>query len=334
MVRLGASGAILLLPLPFGMLSARPLRRRIPVRAFPRIAFVLIATLIPARIAIGQNIPSGFQIVLDGSIRMINKDVQQSDGTFERWAIMYDPVRIGVGSTTPGVFIGNVFRATGGEPAFVYCSALPPPDSQNVAFQCWGADKCETSSCPSNTDWTVIASADHPFVVPASFFEPRPVTVPQCPTDRPLTTLQTDCHTVGYYYQSAIEVVGLATTGQAVVLVVVSKSNSNPPVGLSGNVVNATAFNLTAVCQLDSNGSPTQCAPISATGNIADSGNTLNVTLQGQTFSYGFVKASVLQPSMAALTATTPEDASDNLAGTMAATLMPALTRELETAGR
>ena len=130
------------------------------------------------------NIPSGFQIVLDGSVRMINKDVQQSDGTLERWAIMYDPARVGVASTTPGVFIGNVFRATGGEPAFVYCSALPPPDSQNVAFQCWGADKCQTSSCPSGTDWTVIASADRPFVVPRSFFEPRPVTVPQ-PTSTP-----------------------------------------------------------------------------------------------------------------------------------------------------
>jgi len=78
-----------------------------------------------------------------------------------------------------------VFRATGGEPAFVYCSALPPPDSQNVAFQCWGADKCQTSSCPSSTDWTVIASADRPFVVPKSFFEPHPVTVPQ-PTATPV----------------------------------------------------------------------------------------------------------------------------------------------------
>jgi hypothetical protein len=152
--------------------------------------YLVIALLLAAVPAFGQepaNIPSGFQIVLDGGVRMVNKDVQQPDGTLERWAIMYDPARIGVASTTPGVFIGNVFRATGGEPAFVYCSALPAPDSQNVAFQCWGADKCQTSSCPSNNDWTVIASADHPFVVPNSFFEPRPVTVPQ-PTATPQPT--------------------------------------------------------------------------------------------------------------------------------------------------
>ncbi len=162
------------------VISSRPLAHRIALV----LTVVTLAVSSRAFADAPANIPAGFQIVLDGSIRMLNKDIQKADGTFERWAIMYDPARIGVASSTPGVFIGNVFRATGGEPAFVYCSAVPPPDSQNAAFQCWGADKCDTASCPSNTDWTVIASADHPFVVPRSFFEPRPVTVPQ-PTATP-----------------------------------------------------------------------------------------------------------------------------------------------------
>ena len=85
----------------------------------PVILFVAAVTFLATDQVFAQpaNIPSGFQIVLDGSIRMINKDVQQPDGTLERWAIMYDPARVGVASTTPGVFLGNVFRATGGEPA-------------------------------------------------------------------------------------------------------------------------------------------------------------------------------------------------------------------------
>src|SRR5438046_6852899 len=72
-----------------------------PVRTFSSmcslsrlvILFVAAVTFLATDQVFAQpaNIPSGFQIVLDGSVRMINKDVQQADGTLERWAIMYDP---------------------------------------------------------------------------------------------------------------------------------------------------------------------------------------------------------------------------------------------------
>ncbi len=109
--------------------------------------------------------PSGFQVTPDGSgIVMINKDVQ-NNGVTERWAITYDE-----GS---GIFLGNVFRSTGGDPAFVYCEELPPPNGSDKAFKCWGADKCDTASCPAVGDWVVIAPETRPFVVPTSFFRPR-----------------------------------------------------------------------------------------------------------------------------------------------------------------
>jgi hypothetical protein len=257
---------------------------------------------------------SGIQVSPDQKRILINKDING-----EQWIITHN--------LDDNTITGNVVAADG-TPVFFWCQILSD-DGTNTTMSCSTANTCDEGPCSSD-EWDGLGNIQ----VADSFLTPPagPPPPAKCPTDGPLTNLQTDCRTVGYYYQSAIEVAGLATSGQVVVLVVVSKNNSNPPIGLSGNVVNATAFNLTAACQLDGNGNPTQCATVSATGSIADSGRALNVTLQGQIFSYGFVKASPLQQGAAALAAAIPRNATDNLAGTIAAPLMPALKRELETA--
>jgi hypothetical protein len=66
----------------------------------------------------------GVQTTPDDKRTLVNKDI----GT-ERYAISRNP---------NGAVTGNVFRADGGDLAFLYCFPIEGPD----AFSCWGADAC------------------------------------------------------------------------------------------------------------------------------------------------------------------------------------------------
>ena len=92
----------------------------------------------------------GIQDTPDDTRVLVQKDV----GT-ERWAISLN--------FDDGTATGNVFRADGGDPAFVVCEPTGAPNT----FQCSGADKCRATPC---TDpFVPIAEVTLPesfFVVP------------------------------------------------------------------------------------------------------------------------------------------------------------------------
>ena len=89
----------------------------------------------------------GIQGVPDDTRVLVQKDV----GT-ERWAMSLN--------FDDGTATGNVFRADGGEPAFVVCTPTGTPNE----FDCSGADKCQGNPC--NAPFTPIATV----TLPESFF--------------------------------------------------------------------------------------------------------------------------------------------------------------------
>ena len=105
---------------------------------------------------------SSFQSTPDGTQVMIQKDYGS-----ERWSISY--------TAASGVFVGNVFKTDGSPASFIVCNRTAA-DEENLTFSCQGAEACRDASCPGtrengNPDWVVI---DENFVVPVSFFQPRP----------------------------------------------------------------------------------------------------------------------------------------------------------------
>jgi len=87
---------------------------------------VLVSAILCAGPAAAQD--RGIQLTPDGARTLVNKDVGD-----ERWAISLNPDE---------TVTGNVFRADGGAPAFLYCFPVDGPD----AFSCWGADACTDES--------------------------------------------------------------------------------------------------------------------------------------------------------------------------------------------
>jgi len=88
----------------------------------------------------------GIQSVPDATRVLAQKDVGS-----ERWAMSLN--------FDDGTATGNIFRADGGEPAFVVCTPNGAPNT----FDCAGADKCASTPC---VPFTPIATV----TLPASFF--------------------------------------------------------------------------------------------------------------------------------------------------------------------
>lgn len=88
-------------------------------------ALVAIAISAPLTAAAQSR---GVQFTPDGKRVLVNKDVGS-----ERWAITLNE---------NGTVTGNVFRSDGGDPAFVFCAPLGPPN----AYACFGADACTDQS--------------------------------------------------------------------------------------------------------------------------------------------------------------------------------------------
>ena len=115
-----------------------------------------------------QPTGSSFQSTPDGSQVLIQKDYGS-----ERWSISYEPAS--------GLFLGNVFKTDGSPPSFIVCNRTAA-DEDNLTFSCQGADACRDASCPGRRadgglDWVLI---NENFVVPVSFFQPRPTASPAC----------------------------------------------------------------------------------------------------------------------------------------------------------
>jgi len=139
------------------------------------------------RSAWAQASERGATFTVDRLNHLVTKDIGS-----ERWSISYSlkPVITpegGVGNEFLNV-TGNVYRADGGPPAFVYCrqredstGTLDDPSSE-FRFACEGADACDTtaSECAQN-DWTMIADDVR---LQASFFLP-PLGLPASPQSDP-----------------------------------------------------------------------------------------------------------------------------------------------------
>jgi hypothetical protein len=110
-----------------------------------------LALLLAPSLAAAQ---SGVQWTRDRDSTLVSKDVEA-----ERWAITY---RLSDGRVT-----GNVFRTDGGPPAFLDCDRTAVTDT-DATFDCWGADACAGTPCPSS-QYTQIASG---LSLPLSFFFP------------------------------------------------------------------------------------------------------------------------------------------------------------------
>lgn len=108
-----------------------------------------------ALIALGATSGAGVQVTPDGKRTLVSKDVGD-----ERWAITLDHVD---GSVT-----GNVFRAEGGAPQFVWCEPVAGAPLGQQAFSCEGSDSCAGGAC-TPAQWAFIDEVD----VPAAFFRPE-----------------------------------------------------------------------------------------------------------------------------------------------------------------
>jgi len=107
----------------------------------------------------------------------LTRVLAQKDVATERWALSLN--------FDDGTATGNIFRADGGEPAFVFCTPTGAPNT----FDCSGADKCLGTPCtqpftpistvtlpdsffalpdPCNAPYTDIGNVD----IPPSFFQP------------------------------------------------------------------------------------------------------------------------------------------------------------------
>lgn len=102
--------------------------------------------------------PSGTRTSRDGRQVLISKDVGS-----ERWAISMN--------LADGTVTGNVFRADGGDPQFVWCERLGDdggsPNEVQITFSCRGADRCDSSPCLASS-WTDLGQV----TLPGSFFLP------------------------------------------------------------------------------------------------------------------------------------------------------------------
>jgi hypothetical protein len=120
----------------------------------------------------GSGAERGIQGVPDETRVLVQKDVGA-----DRWAISLN--------FDDGTATGNIFRAGGGEPAFVVCT----PTGASNTFDCAGADACRGTPCTE--PFTPIATVTLPdsffalpdpcteayaplgtVTIPASFFEP------------------------------------------------------------------------------------------------------------------------------------------------------------------
>jgi hypothetical protein len=95
----------------------------------------------------GTGAQRGIQGTPDEHRVLVQKDVGS-----ERWAISLN--------FDDGTATGNIFRADGGEPAFVVCEPTGAPN----AFSCSGADKCQATPCTDQ--FTPIGDV----TLPESFF--------------------------------------------------------------------------------------------------------------------------------------------------------------------
>lgn len=119
-----------------------------------------------------SGVQRGIQNTPDAARLLVQKDVGD-----ERWSISLN--------LDDGTATGNVFRADGGEPAFVACEPTGTPN----AFACAGADKCLGAPCTQPfsplaevalpaTFFTLPEPCDEAYVplgevtLPPSFFEP------------------------------------------------------------------------------------------------------------------------------------------------------------------
>ncbi|MBM4268989.1 MAG: hypothetical protein FJ144_20670 [Deltaproteobacteria bacterium] len=106
----------------------------------------------------GGEPASGLQVTPDGKRRLISKDVGN-----QRWAITLNP---------DGTVTGNVYKADGGEPSFVWCSRSgddgnPDPYEVQIDFACSGADPCPGPSCTPD-QWSFIDDV----TIGGFFFQP------------------------------------------------------------------------------------------------------------------------------------------------------------------
>lgn len=123
-------------------------------------AALAVAALGAAGAASAQEVRSGTQQTPDSRRYLINKNVG-----LERWAISFN--------LEDRTVTGNVFKADGSDPSFVWCritgetAAAAPADNEYV-LDCYGADACEGAPC-SDADWVPIASG---LVIGGSFLLP------------------------------------------------------------------------------------------------------------------------------------------------------------------
>jgi hypothetical protein len=136
----------------------------IAVALAPIVGSVALPTAAAAR-------ESGVQLSPDGRRLLVSKDVEGDTGT-ERWAITRD--------LDDDTITGNVFRAAGGAPSFVFCLPVAQ-EADEVSLDCLGAGPCSQSPC-SSTEWIALGTVR----VPAAFLEPPGPDVSELPADDPL----------------------------------------------------------------------------------------------------------------------------------------------------
>lgn len=113
-----------------------------------------VAVLCALSLAAGAaRAASGLQIAPDHKRTLVSKDIGG-----QRWSMVY--------SEDDGTAIGNVYDASGGAPAFVWCRTVATA-SDAITFECSGADRCAAFPCPDSA-WSLLP----PVTLPTSFFEP------------------------------------------------------------------------------------------------------------------------------------------------------------------
>lgn len=102
----------------------------------------------------GTGTPTGLQVTPDDKRTLVSKDVGS-----ERWAITLN--------ADDGTVTGNVFKADGSDPSFVWCEWLfddgnPDVYERQVTFDCSGADSCPGPSCSAD-QWMSLATVQLPY---------------------------------------------------------------------------------------------------------------------------------------------------------------------------
>lgn len=124
--------------------QTKPGLRRRRALAFAAVAVALLGR---SPVAPAVDRASGSQMTPDSRRYLISKDLGP-----ERWAISYN--------LQDRTVTGNVFRADGSEPSFVWCkvaSEIPSgdPAATRYLLDCEGAPKCPGAPC-SDDDWQLI----------------------------------------------------------------------------------------------------------------------------------------------------------------------------------